>query len=163
MRRGSTWFPQFTHNQHCECHKATVSSASWTNKGMWKTSEEATHIIAYNRPFPLKHNGMQNTWRHTWGASESLLGQILHCYIWEHGLRSDSCYFVYREEYRAALTLIKSSSIGLFNSVDRIPSDFVWHWTERSGTGGLLSASRAVELVKTSKMYIYMYYLLVTT
>ena len=107
------------------------------NKGMWKASVEATLIIAYNRPFPLRHNGKQNTWRHAWCASEGLLGRILHCYIWEHDLRSNSCCFLYRGKYRAALTPIKSSSIGLFNSVDRIPSDFVWHWTERLGTGGI--------------------------
>ena len=68
-------------------------------------------------------------------------------------------------KYRAALTPIKSSSIDLFNSgrsnsvrlcltPDRVVG---YHQVHK----GLLSASADVELVKTSKMYIYTYYLLV--
>ena len=70
-------------------------------------------------------------------------------------------------KYRAALTPIQSYSIDLFNSgrsnsvrlrltLDRAVG---YHQVQE----GLLSASGAVELVKTSKTYIYTYYLLVTT
>ena len=70
-------------------------------------------------------------------------------------------------KYQAALTPIQSSSIDLFNSgrsnsvrlcltLDRAVG---YHQVHE----GFLSASGAVELVKTYKMYIYTYYLLVTT
>ena len=47
--------------------------------------------LVANRPFPLTSKYVLNTWCHIWGASEGLLGWILHCYIWERSLHSDSC------------------------------------------------------------------------
>ena len=87
-----------------------------------------------NGPFPSRRNGMQYMWRRVWGASEGLLWRIFHCYIWEHGLRSDGCGFVYRENTELPWHQSKFPASTFSTVVDQTPSDFVWYWTERSAT-----------------------------
>ena len=77
-----------------------------------------------NRPFPLRCNGMQYTWRHVWGASEGLLGRIFHCYIWEHSLRSEGCCFVYRGNTKLPWHPSTVPASTFSTVVDRTPSDF---------------------------------------
>ena len=116
-------------------------------------------VCNYNRPFPLRRNGMQYTWRHARDVSEGLLGRILHCLYLGTWPTFGQLLLCVQGKYRAALTPIQSSSIDLFNSgrsksvrlcltLERVVGYHQVHdW--------LLSASGAVELVKTPKIYNY--------
>ena len=79
-----------------------------------------------NRAFPLRCNGMQYTWRHIWGALEGLLDQILHCYMQEHSLHSNSCCFVYRgktklSEHRSRVPALAFSTVVAPTLCDFVP------------------------------------------
>ena len=134
------------------------------------TQQHADSGRTSNRPFPLRRNGMQ-----------LYMTSRLGCLRWPAGMNFTLLYMgtwpTFRrlllrvqEKYRAALAPIQSSSIDLFNSgrsnsvrlcltLDRAVRYHRVHYSHE----GLLSASGAVELVKTSKMCIYTYHLLVTT
>ena len=101
-------------------HTAAENLQCKQDCSFWPPSSKGHHD-QFNRPFPLRRNGMQYTWRHVWGASDGLLGWIFHC--WEHGLRSDGCCFAYRGNTELPWHRSRVPASTFSTVVDRTPSD----------------------------------------
>lgn len=91
-------------------------------------------LSKYTFPIKTQWSAVYMTSHHVYSALEGLLNQILHCYIWEHSLRSDSCCFVYRvnTDLPRHQSRVPASTFSIV--VILTLCDFVWPWTERSAT-----------------------------